>query len=68
MATDPERAGDNSDMESVEDEDDKNTLELSSEILRRSDVLAVLQDRISGQGMEVFDCYATNYKQFSSNG
>lgn len=48
MTTDPERAGDNSDMESVEDEDDNNTTEFSSQIL------AALQDHIPAPGMEVF--------------
>ena len=46
MTTDPERAGDNSDMESVEDEDDNNTTEFSSQIL------AALQDHIPAPGME----------------
>ncbi|CAL7945313.1 unnamed protein product [Xylocopa violacea] len=45
MTTDPERAGDNSEMESVEDEDDNKAPELFSKILSRPEVLAALQDR-----------------------
>ncbi|XP_015599458.1 nucleosome assembly protein 1-like 1 [Cephus cinctus] len=53
MTTDPERAGDASDMESVEDEDDTHRAsELSSQILCRPDVLAALQDRLHAQMLE----------------
>lgn len=45
MTTDPERAGENSEMESVEDEDENKAPELFSKILNRADVLAALQDR-----------------------
>lgn len=45
MTTDPERAGDNSEMESVEDEDDNKAPELFAKALNRSDMLAALQDR-----------------------
>lgn len=53
MTTDPERAGDNSEMESVEDEDNNKSPELFSKILNRPDVLAALQDR-NAPGIEVF--------------
>ncbi|XP_053995976.1 nucleosome assembly protein 1-like 1 isoform X1 [Hylaeus anthracinus] len=52
MTTDPKRASNNSDMESIEDEDDKNSIELTTQNLRRHDVLAALQDRISAPGLE----------------
>ncbi|XP_015437159.1 PREDICTED: nucleosome assembly protein 1-like 1 isoform X2 [Dufourea novaeangliae] len=46
MTTDTKRAGDNSDMESVEDEDDNETTEISA------DMLAAFQGRISAPGIE----------------
>ncbi|XP_033320810.1 nucleosome assembly protein 1 isoform X1 [Megalopta genalis] len=46
MTTDTKRAGDNSDMESVEDEDDNETTEIPT------DLLAALRGRISAPGIE----------------
>ena len=48
MTNDPERTGDQSDMDSVEDEDDNRTSNITSQILRRPAVLAALQDRFEG--------------------
>lgn len=54
MTTDPERAGDASDMEFVEDEDENQPSDITSQILRRPDLLAVLQDRIHAEMIEVY--------------
>lgn len=62
MTTDPERAGENSEMESVEDEDENKAPELFSKILNRADVLAALQDR-TAPGIEVFKFHIANNKQ-----
>lgn len=65
MTTDPERAGDNSEMESVEDEDDNKAPELFAKALNRSDMLAALQDR-TASGIEVFKFNIMNYKQIKN--
>ena len=52
MTNDPERTGDPSDMDSVEDEDDNRTSNITSQILRRPDVLAALQERFDAHKME----------------
>ncbi|XP_046748655.1 nucleosome assembly protein 1-like 1 isoform X1 [Diprion similis] len=52
MSTDPERAGDASDLEFVEDEDENQPTGINSQILRRPDLLAALQDRIHAQMLE----------------
>lgn len=65
MTTDPERAGDNSEMESVEDEDDNKAPELFAKALNRSDMLAALQDR-TAPGIEVFKFNIVNYNQIKN--
>lgn len=61
MTTDPERAGDKSDMESVED-DDNNTSEFTSQILHAPDVLAALRARFPDPRLKVFKFNIVNYK------
>lgn len=51
MTTDPERAGDNSEMESVEDEDDSKTQDRFSKILDNPEMLAALGER-TAPGLE----------------
>lgn len=64
MTTDPERAGDASDMEFVEDEEENPASEINSQILRRPDLLAALQERIHAQMLEVcgFYLFFSSYK------
>lgn len=67
MTTDPERAGDTTDTESVEDEDERNTSELDPQIFNRPDGLDALQDLVCAPGIEVFQNYivsSTNLLQF----
>lgn len=64
MTTDPERAGDNSEMESVEDEDDNKAPELFSKILDMSKVIST-SPHFNLPGLEVFKFYIANYKQVS---
>lgn len=67
MTTDPERAGDTTDTESVEDEDERNTSELNPQIFNRPDGLDALQDLVCAPGIEVFQNYIvslTNLLQF----
>ncbi|XP_043667593.1 nucleosome assembly protein 1-like 1-B isoform X2 [Vespula pensylvanica] len=52
MTTDPERAGDTTDTESIEDEDERNTSELDSQIFSRPDGLDALQDLVCAPGIE----------------
>ncbi|XP_035734326.1 nucleosome assembly protein 1-like 1-A isoform X1 [Vespa mandarinia] len=52
MTTDPERAGDTTDTESVEDEDERNTSELDPQIFSRPDGLDALQDLVCAPGIE----------------
>lgn len=62
MTTDPERAGDTTDTESVEDEDERNTSELDSQIFSRPDGLDALQDLVCAPGIEVFQNYIVSSK------
>ncbi|XP_043261771.1 nucleosome assembly protein 1-like 1-B isoform X2 [Colletes gigas] len=63
MTTDPKRASNNSDMESIEDEDDNNSIELTTQNLRKHDVLAALQDRISAPRLEQMQSLPASVKR-----
>ncbi|XP_043488691.1 nucleosome assembly protein 1-like 1-B isoform X1 [Polistes fuscatus] len=52
MTTDPERAGDTTDTESVEDEDERNTSELDSKKLNTTEKINTLQDLVCAPGIE----------------